>query len=102
MERGTTTTQGTRGEAAGSEVDAAVARWAAAAGVPESVARDYESQTSFGRRVLHGFLLGLLVGLPLLALTWAVDVGGALPFVLVCGVLVLLVRIAQQRSSSRR
>ena len=44
----------------------------------------------------------ILVGLPLLAITWAIDTSDAMRVVLVCGVLVLLLRIAQQRSTSRR
>ena len=46
------------------EVEAAVERWAAAAGVPASVARGYEEPTPAARRLLRGIGLGLLVGLP--------------------------------------
>ncbi|WP_104523612.1 hypothetical protein [Blastococcus atacamensis] len=100
MERGTTT-QAIRDDA-GTDVDAAVARWAAAAGIPVSVAQGFESRTSVGRRVLRGFLLGLAVGLPVIALGWAGEAGNGVRLVLVCAVLVLLLRIAQHRSGSAR
>ena len=81
-----------------SELDA-VARWAAAAGVEDSVARGRDPQPSFGRRVLRGFLLGLAIMLPLMALGWAAQ-GGALWLVLVCGLLLLGVQVVRQRSAS--
>ncbi|TFV49517.1 hypothetical protein [Blastococcus sp. TF02A-35] len=92
------TAQETRSAPAG-DVDAAVARWAAAAGLPASVAQGYESRTPAALRVLRGFLLGMTVVLPLLALGWAVELGGGPAVVLVCALLVLALRVAQRRSA---
>jgi hypothetical protein len=91
------TPRGTTGS--GADVDAAVARWAAAAGVPVAVAQGYRSQTSIGMRFLRGFLLGCAVGVPLLALA---SVDGPADGLRLSGVLLVLwlgVRIQHRRQA---
>ena len=80
------------------EVDAAVQRWAAAAGVPASVAQGCEDRSPAAGRVLRGILLGLLVGLPLVVLA---RFDGA-PVLLVLAGLLLVLSILRQRRAPVR
>ncbi|NEK85724.1 hypothetical protein GCU60_08105 [Blastococcus saxobsidens] len=96
------TTTGTRGADAGTAESAAVARWAAAAGVPESVAQGYESRTSTTTRFLRGVLLGGVVAVPVLLLGAIDGPGGGLWPVVVLVLAVIGLRIAQQRRHRRR
>ena len=98
MERATTT-EGT-GTGPGTDVDAAVARWAAAAGVPTSVAQGYESRTPAATRFLRGVLMGGAVGLPMLALASLDGPSDGLWLVLALAVTLLGLRIARQRGRS--
>ena len=95
--RGTTTGAGPNG----ADVDAAVARWAAAAGVPASVAQAPGSPGPLAVRFLRGVLLGCALGLPLLAPA-SVDVpGDGLGLALVAGGLWLGVGILLRREEPR-
>ncbi|WP_113796187.1 hypothetical protein [Blastococcus sp. TF02-8] len=80
--------------------DAAVARWAAAAGVPASVVEGYESRAPAWLRLLRGLLLGLVAGAPVLALAWVARHGGGLTVLLVGAGLVVALRIVVHRRAS--
>ncbi|CCG03578.1 hypothetical protein [Blastococcus saxobsidens] len=84
----------------GTEVEAAVARWAAAAGVPESVAQGYESRTSLARRFLRGFLLGGLIGVPMLVFSSLDEPADGLWLVVALAVVLLVRRIGRHRTGS--
>lgn len=96
------TTRGTTGAGPTSEdVDAAVARWAAAAGVPTSVAQAPGSPSPVVVRLLRGVLLGCAFALPLLALGSVDEPGDGLGLALVVGGLWLGVGILLRRREPR-
>ena len=95
--RGTTT----GGEPGSADVDAAVTRWAAAAGPPAPVARPDRLPGSAVVRFLRGVLLGCAIGLPLLALALADEPADGLGTALVVLGLWLGGGILQRRQESR-
>ena len=95
MVEGMTTTEGNPTAA---DVDAAVERWAAAAGVPASVAQGHEDRTPAARRLLRGVALGLLAGLPLVFLA---QFDGPAVLLVLAGLLLVLAVARQHRASVR-
>lgn len=91
------TTTENRRAGIGTAESAAVARWAAAAGVPESVAQGYESRTPAAMRLLRGVLMGGLIGVPVLLFASADGPADGLWLVLVLALALLGLRIARQR-----
>ena len=79
------------------DVEAAVDRWAAAAGVPEDVVRGTPRRPSAARRFLRGVLLGGAVALPMVLLATVDGPADGIRATVVLAVLVVGLRIALRR-----
>ena len=98
---GGVTTRGTSTGSNRSDVDATVARWAAAAGVPASVAQGYRPTTPAWLRFLRGVLAGCAVGVVLLVVGSVEGPPGGVGLALAVLVVWTASRILQRRQHRR-